>query len=55
MYMKSADNNGKFVKPAYESLTCGILEVETQGVLCASNSDEGSLTGGLNLYNGSAL
>ena len=25
-------------KPAYESMTCSILEVETQGVLCASNS-----------------
>ena len=42
-------------KPAYESLTCGVLEVETQGVLCASDSDDGSLIGGLTAYIGSML
>ena len=43
------------VKQAYESISCSLIEVEPQGVLCASNVDEGSLTGGLNLYTGSAL
>ena len=47
-------NNEKAVKPAYESVSCSVTEVETQGVLCVS-SIGGSLNGGLNSYNGGAL
>ena len=52
--MNSISNKEKAVKPAYESVTCSVVEVETQGVLCASNSG-GEITGGLNAYNGSEL
>ena len=45
---------GKGKKP-YESVSCYLTEVEMQGVLCASNSEAGSLTGGLGPYTGSAL
>lgn len=51
----------KSEKLAYESLCCRTLEVELQGVLCASHGgstpeeDDGSITGGLNPYTGGAL
>lgn len=48
-------NKEKAVKPAYEDLTCSLTEVETQGVLCVSDSGSGSLFGGLGPYTGSAL
>lgn len=51
--MNSINNKVEAVKPAYERVTCSVVEVETQGVLCASNNVE--LTGGLDSYNGSAL
>ena len=53
--MNIINNEEEAVKPAYEKVTCHLTEVETQGVLCASNSEEGSLTGGLGPYTGSAL
>lgn len=53
--MNSIKNNEKAVKLAYESMTCSVVEVEVQGVLCASNNDNGGLYGGLNQYTGSAL
>ena len=53
--MNSINNKEQAVKPAYESMTCGVVEVETQGVLCASNNGGGSLLGGLDPYSGSAL
>ena len=51
--MNSINNKKEAVKPAYESMICSVVEVETQGVLCASYDEE--LTGGLNSYSGSAL
>lgn len=45
-------------KVTYESLSCRTLEIELQGVLCASHGsseDEGIITGGLDPYNGVAL
>ena len=52
--MNSISNKEKTVKPAYESVACSVVEVEPQGVLCASNNG-GEITGGLNAYNGSEL
>ena len=44
-------------KKPYENVSCDVIEVETQGVLCASESGEdgGGLYGGLGPYSGSAL
>ena len=53
--MNSFNKNEEAVKPAYESVTCSVVEVETQGVLCASNNGGGSLFGGLDPYSGRAL
>ncbi|MCQ2185037.1 MAG: hypothetical protein MJY62_06485 [Bacteroidales bacterium] len=53
--MKTINENEKVGKPAYETVACKPVEVETQGVLCASNNDGGSLFGGLGPYSGSAL
>lgn len=53
--MKTINEKEKAEKPAYETLACKLVEVETQGVLCASNNDGGSLFGGLGPYSGSAL
>lgn len=55
--MPTINENGKAVKPAYESLSCNLLEIEPQGVLCGSNSghSDGDLFGGLGPYRGSAL
>lgn len=52
--MKTINENEKVGKPAYETIACKPVEVETQGVLCASNGG-GSLFGGLDPYSGSAL
>ena len=53
--MKTINEKEKAEKPAYEIVTCKPVEVETQGVLCASNNGGGSLLGGLDPYSGSAL
>lgn len=53
--MNSIVNIKKTVKPAYESVSCSVTEIEMQGVLCASNSESGGLFGGLGPYSGSAL
>lgn len=54
--------NKKFseaAKPAYESLACEVLEIEAQGVLCASRDVDITGTGDgsnqLDLYNGHKL
>ena len=52
--MNIISNKDKAVKPAYESVSCSVVEVEPQGVLCASNSG-GEYTGGLSSYSGSSL
>ena len=53
--MNSISNKEEAVKPAYESMTCLVIEVDTQGVICASNDDEGDHFGRLDPYNGSEL
>lgn len=54
--MKAIYEKEKAEKPAYETLACKLVEVETQGVLCASNNgSDGGLFGGLGPYSGSAL
>ena len=52
--MKTNENGERI---PYESVSCNVIEVETQGVLCASESgsDGGGLYGGLGPYSGSAL
>ena len=42
--MNSINNKEQAVKPAYESMTCGVVEVETQGVLCGSAAQTDGLT-----------
>lgn len=49
----NTDDKEKAVKPAYESVSCDVVDVEMLGVLCESSSE--GLTGGLTLYSGSEL
>lgn len=50
------EKNGNTVKQVYENVSCCVIEVETQGVICASaDGSGGGATGGLGPYGGGAL
>ena len=55
--MNERNNNENVLKQEYESVSCNVIEIKLQGVLCASNEDVdgGGLYGGLGPYSGSAL
>ena len=54
--MKKTNNKQQQdVKASYEPVRCKVAEVKAQGVLCASFGQPDQLTGGLNMYGGSAL